>query len=54
LRNDQESPLLRLPAEVRNRIYDYVYTTRFVQITYIPSNDLSADERGRWNKETYN
>jgi hypothetical protein len=25
-RNDRESPLLHLPSEIRNRIYEYVLT----------------------------
>ncbi|KAF2253549.1 hypothetical protein BU26DRAFT_387494, partial [Trematosphaeria pertusa] len=35
-RNQQESPLLQLPPEIRNRIYEYVLGGRTVHITKKP------------------
>ncbi|KAF1840505.1 uncharacterized protein K460DRAFT_421449 [Cucurbitaria berberidis CBS 394.84] len=32
LRNQQESPFLRLPAELRNKIYGYVFNNELVNL----------------------
>ncbi|OCL10800.1 hypothetical protein AOQ84DRAFT_336894 [Glonium stellatum] len=47
-RNAQESPLLKLPGELRNKIWNYVLGDRTLHIEHTAANDLTAEgERPR-------
>jgi hypothetical protein len=48
LRNQKNSPLLRLPGEIRNKIYEYAYGGIIFKITDHLSND-SVYEQESWD-----
>jgi hypothetical protein len=41
-RNAVESPLLRLPGELRNRIYGYIFDVDYIRVRESPSNLVTA------------
>ncbi|KAK3705000.1 hypothetical protein LTR37_013517 [Vermiconidia calcicola] len=51
-RNAAESPLLRLPPEIRNRIFRYVFGGRTIHINHPVSNCLLDAVEATYNKFT--
>jgi hypothetical protein len=44
IRNQQQSPLLLLPAEIRNMIYRYVLDTAIIRVPLVPINGIRRRE----------
>ncbi|KAF1840622.1 uncharacterized protein K460DRAFT_259121, partial [Cucurbitaria berberidis CBS 394.84] len=52
LRNQRESPLLRLPGEIRNRIYDYAFSGHIVHVLG-PSREYPMYRATDWQPTGY-
>jgi hypothetical protein len=47
--NQRDSPLLRLPAELRNTIYEFAFRTNTVTVPrYIPIDTMRPSDKSRW------
>ncbi|KAH3948406.1 hypothetical protein HBI81_131640 [Parastagonospora nodorum] len=54
LRNQKDSPLLRLPAELRNHIYGYVFDCIIIHIRYDRGGQWPVYEQGSWDSLPFN
>jgi hypothetical protein len=52
LRNQKNSPLLRLPGEIRNKIYEYAYGGMIIKVYGDPEGD-SIHEQGSWTRLSF-